>query len=104
MTSKMRVRFAPGCSTGMDDSLPLDSVSAGRMPTTEGVGHEEKSADWRNEPAGTDPCKPELQAFVRLLTCPQFVFRLTSNLAQSPLGSSAFAAGQVKRHVTPEGV
>jgi hypothetical protein len=38
------LRAAPGqvrpwCSTGMDDSSPLDSVHASRMPTTEGVGH-----------------------------------------------------------------
>ena len=35
-------QICPWCATGMDDSLPLDRVRAGRMPTKEGVGQERK--------------------------------------------------------------
>jgi hypothetical protein len=58
----------------------------------------------RAERKAGHPCEPELQAFVRRLTIHalRLLFRLTWNLAQRPLGSSAFAAGQLKRQVTPE--
>src|SRR6267154_4274016 len=52
-------------------------------------------------------CYRELQAVVRTLTLPVVVplvrFSLSPEVCSRSQGSSAFAAGQVKRQVTPEG-
>jgi hypothetical protein len=45
-------QIRPWCSTGTDDSLPLDSVRAGRMPTTEGVGHNRNLGEQEFEQIG----------------------------------------------------
>src|SRR6266404_1835261 len=52
------------------------------------------------------PCQPRASSFVRTLTlpvAPSVRFSLSPEFCSRSGGSSAFAAGQVKRQVTPEG-